>query len=154
MFRKEGYNVAGSIRAAWNIERAARLEVDLQINGLDPFLDESAAKTLDRIHGYANRAERSYQRFKKDLGALQNDRVMRNQTLTEEEAKQTPVLVSPKEILKTKRTQTRIQKQEAQEAMRAMLDDIDARAEAAMAAIRVEKRFEAKPAGRKDEDIA
>src|SRR5690348_12151343 len=40
------------VRAAWNMHRFQRLEADLMVNGLDPLLDDSAAKTLDRLHRY------------------------------------------------------------------------------------------------------
>ena len=45
--------------AAWNLRRFRRLEAALMVNGLDPLVDESAAKTLDRLQRYAAAADRA-----------------------------------------------------------------------------------------------
>jgi hypothetical protein len=95
------------LRAAWNMQRAQRLETDLQVNGLDPLLDESSAKTLDRIHRHAAQAERSYYRHLKELRILQTNRALRNLRLDEEEQKQVPALVSYNDL--TKRTHGDVQ---------------------------------------------
>lgn len=88
------------LRAAWNMERCQRLETDLFVNGLDPLLDDSAAKTLDRIHRYQSQSERSYYRHLKELRALQTNRVVRGLVMSEDEAKACPVLVPCHELAK------------------------------------------------------
>ena len=51
------------VTAAWNIDRCHRLEAELaQSSGIDPLIDESASKTLDRIETYRSRAERLFHR--------------------------------------------------------------------------------------------
>ncbi len=95
------------LHAAWNMERARRLEADLFINGLDPLLDESAAKTLDRIHRYAAQSERSYYRHLKELRILQTNRALRSIKLNEEEEELLPTLVSYNDV--TKRSHAEVQ---------------------------------------------
>jgi hypothetical protein len=90
------------LHAAWNLTRFRRLESALAIDGLDPLLDESSARTLDRIYRYANQARRSYHRSLKELQDLQTNRALRNLKLNEEESKRIPVLVSYNDL--TKRT--------------------------------------------------
>jgi hypothetical protein len=63
-----------AIHAVWNLKRYRRLEADLMANGLDPILDESSAKVLDRLHRYAGRAERAYYRAMEELRKLQTHR--------------------------------------------------------------------------------
>ena len=46
------------VLAAWNIERANRLEAGLAADGVDPLLSETNEKTLNRIATYRMRAER------------------------------------------------------------------------------------------------
>jgi len=95
------------VRAAWNIERAQRLETDLFVNGLDPLLDDSAAKTLDRIHRYAAQSERSYYRHLKELRVLQTNRVLRDVKMSDEDQQVCPVLVSYNDV--TKRSHAEVQ---------------------------------------------
>ena len=95
------------VRAAWDMQRAQRLETDLFVNGLDPLLDEASAATLDRIHRYARQAERSYYRHLKELRILQTNRALRNLRLDETEAKQVPTLVSYNDL--TKRSHADVQ---------------------------------------------
>ena len=95
------------LHAAWNLARFRRLESDLVVNGLDPILDESSAKTLDRIHRYAGQAQRSYSRSLKELQGLQTNRALRKIKLDEEEAKLVPLLVSYNDL--TKRSHAEVQ---------------------------------------------
>ena len=58
------------VLAAWNIQRANRLEAQLAITlGIDPLLSED--KTLARITAARNRAERNFHKCLKDLRASQ-----------------------------------------------------------------------------------
>ena len=58
------------VLAAWNIQRANRLEADLADSlGADPLLAES--KTLDRIAAARHRAERTFHKSLKELRASQ-----------------------------------------------------------------------------------
>lgn len=63
-----------ALHASWNLKRFRRLEAGLMTSGLDPILDESAAKTLDRLQRYAARAERSYYKAMDELRKLQTSR--------------------------------------------------------------------------------
>ena len=63
-----------ALHAAWNLRRFRRLEADLMANGLDPILDETAVKTLDRLQRYAARAERSYYKAMDELRKLHTRR--------------------------------------------------------------------------------
>jgi hypothetical protein len=65
-----------ALHAAWNLRRLRRLEADLMVNGLDPLLDESSTKSLDRLLRYAVRAERSYFRAMDELRKLQTQRAL------------------------------------------------------------------------------
>ena len=59
------------VLAAWNIERANRLEAELaNAEGIDPLLSEANSKTLDRIGAYRTRAERTFHKCHKELHAL------------------------------------------------------------------------------------
>ena len=59
------------VLAAWNIERANRLEAELATNaGIDPLLSETNSKTLDRIYAFRTRAERTFHKCHKELRAL------------------------------------------------------------------------------------
>jgi hypothetical protein len=64
------------LHAAWNLRRCRRLEADLAVNGPDPLIDESAARSVDRLSLYAARAERAYYRAIRELRALQTNRVL------------------------------------------------------------------------------
>jgi hypothetical protein len=95
------------LRAGWNMHRFQRLEAGLMVNGLDPALDESSAKTLDRLHRYHGQAERSYYRHLKELRVLQTNRALRNLKLDEDEQDLVPTLVSYNDL--TKRTHAEVQ---------------------------------------------
>ncbi len=59
------------VLAAWNIERANRLEAELATTaGIDPLLSETNSKTLDRIYAFRTRAERTFHKCHKELRAL------------------------------------------------------------------------------------
>jgi hypothetical protein len=81
------------LRAAWNSRRFARLEADLFVNGIDPLLDESSARILDRISRHAARAQREYYRALAELRTLQTDRALRVRKLAETERTATPPVV-------------------------------------------------------------
>ena len=60
------------VLAAWNIERANRLEADLATTtGVDPLLSDPTEKTLNRIASYRMRAERTFHKCLKELQAYQ-----------------------------------------------------------------------------------
>ena len=48
------------VLAAWNIERANRLDAALAVDGVDPLLSGANEKTLNRIATYRMRAERTF----------------------------------------------------------------------------------------------
>ena len=59
------------VLAAWNIQRANRLEAAMASNGIDPLLSgEQDASQLDRISSYRMRAERTFHKSHKELRAL------------------------------------------------------------------------------------
>ena len=59
------------VLAAWNIERANRLEAELaNTEGIDPLLSETNSKTLDRIYAFRARAERTFHKCHKEIRAL------------------------------------------------------------------------------------
>ena len=59
------------VLAAWNIQRANRLEAAMAINGIDPLLSgEQDAKKLDRIGSFRMRAKRTFRKSHKELRAL------------------------------------------------------------------------------------
>ena len=57
--------------AAWNIERANRLEAGLAADGIDPLLSDANEKTLNRIATYRMRAERTFHKCLKELQSYQ-----------------------------------------------------------------------------------
>ena len=58
--------------AAWNIERANRLEAALATTtGIDPLLSDANEKSLNRIATYRMRAERTFHKSLKELQAYQ-----------------------------------------------------------------------------------
>ena len=58
--------------AAWNIERANRLEAALAAaDGIDPLLSAANEKTLDRIANLRMRAERTFHKCLKELQVYQ-----------------------------------------------------------------------------------
>ncbi len=60
------------VLAAWNIERANRLEADLAAaDGIDPLLSDGNAKTLHRIATFRMRAERTFHKCLKELQVYQ-----------------------------------------------------------------------------------
>ncbi len=59
------------VLAAWNIERANRLEADLAVDGIDPLLSEANEKALNRIDTYRMRAERNFHKCLKEIQAYQ-----------------------------------------------------------------------------------
>ena len=130
------------LRAAWNMERCQRLETDLFVNGLDPLLDESAARTLDRIHRYHAQAERSYYRHLKELRALQTNRVVRGLVFAEEDAQTCPTLVPCHEIAKRTHQVHKAGAQAEKNALIASLDQIEARVDAMAAGARAKKQNE------------
>ena len=72
------------VLAAWNIERANRLEAVLAVDGIDPLLSEANEKTLNRIATYRMRAERTFHKCLKELQAYQaahkmDEPVLRNE---------------------------------------------------------------------------
>jgi hypothetical protein len=82
------------LHAAWNLQRFRRLEAWLMAGDVDPILDDSAAKTLDRLYRYARTAERTYDRASKQLQALQTNRARKAVQLNAEEQARVPHLVS------------------------------------------------------------
>src|SRR5689334_13867393 len=95
------------LRAGWNMHRFQRLEAGLMVDGLDPLLDESSAKTLDRLHRYHGQAERSYYRHLRELRVLQTNRALRCLKMDEEEEELVPTLVSYNDL--AKRTHAEVQ---------------------------------------------
>ena len=74
--------------AAWNIERANRLEASLAADGSDPLLSGEHTKTLDRIATHRLRAERTFHKCLKEIQAYQaahplDEPVLRNEAKTE-----------------------------------------------------------------------
>ena len=72
------------VLAAWNIERANRLEAAFAADGIDPLLSDSHEKTLNRIATYRMRAERTFHKCLKELQAYQaahplDEPVLRNE---------------------------------------------------------------------------
>jgi len=115
----ESFTFNQLVRAAWNMHRFQRLETDLMVNGLDPLLDDSAAKTLDRLHRYHGQAERSYYRHLKELRVLQTNRAIRDLKADEEEAEFCTPLVSYNDLTKRSHAQVKT------EAMRIAINMID-----------------------------
>ena len=130
------------LHAAWNLQRYRRLEADLQVNGLDPLLDDSAAQTLERLSRYAARAERAYYRAIKELRALQTNRGLRAIKLSPEEAAQVPAIADINEL--TKRTHSEVQAAAIEMAIKMM--DYEAKTYLRDATRHSEARNEPKPA--------
>ena len=99
----ETFNIL--LHASWNIERFCNLEADLMADGLDPLLDDSKAKTLDRIHRYHRDALRNYHRAMNQLRTLQTNRAVRRASIDEEDAKKLPVLCTIKQLPNRSRLQ-------------------------------------------------
>ena len=77
-----------AVLAAWNIERANRLEAAFAVDGIDPLLSDSNEKTLNRIATYRMRAERTFHKCVKELQAYQathpmDEPVLRNEPKSE-----------------------------------------------------------------------
>ncbi len=84
--------------AAWNIERANRLEASLAANGIDPLVAEANVKTLDRIAVHRMRAERTFHKSLNALEAYQaahpmNEPLLRNEPKSE--MKNEPKMIQP-----------------------------------------------------------
>ena len=79
--------------AAWNMERANRLEADLATTtGLDPLLSDANEKLLNRIAAFRMRAERTFHKCLKELQAYQaahplNEPILQNEPKTKNEPK-------------------------------------------------------------------
>ena len=71
------------LQATWNLRRCRRLETSLAAGGVDPLVNESQAKVVDRIQRYQRQTERSYHRSLAELKALQNERAVREMLLAE-----------------------------------------------------------------------
>ena len=72
------------VLAAWNIERANRLEAAFAVDGIDPLLSEANEKTLARIATHRMRSERTFHKCLKELQAYQaahpmDEPVLRNE---------------------------------------------------------------------------
>ena len=72
------------VLAAWNIERANRLEAALAVDGIDPLLSEANEKTLARIATHRMRSERTFHKCLKEIQAYQaahplDEPVLRNE---------------------------------------------------------------------------
>jgi hypothetical protein len=77
------------------------------VNGLDPILDDSAAKALERLNRYAARAERSYYKALNELRTLQTNRARGALKLEPDEEPLVPAIVSVNEL--TKRSHAEVQ---------------------------------------------
>jgi hypothetical protein len=92
-----------AIHAGWNLRRIREMESAMMREGiLDPLLDESETKTLDRMLRYYSLYDRIYNRSIRELRILQTNRALRY-LMPREAAAQIPALVSPDDL--TKRTQ-------------------------------------------------
>ena len=60
------------VLAAWNLERANRLEASLASNGIDPLLSEAHEKKLNGIATFRMRAERTFHKSLKELQVYQS----------------------------------------------------------------------------------
>ena len=102
------------VHAGWNLQRIRELESAMMRDGiLDPLLDESETKLLDRIYRYCPMFERLCARALAELRTLQTNRTLRA-TVPPEIVEHIPALVSVNDL--TKRTQT---------ARRAMAQEIE-----------------------------
>ena len=59
------------VLAAWNLQRADRLEAGLAAGGIDPLLCETQAAVLSRIATFRMRAERTFHKSLKELRVVQ-----------------------------------------------------------------------------------
>jgi hypothetical protein len=92
-----------AVHAAWTLRRIREMESAMMREGiLDPLLDESETKTLDRMLRYYSLYDRIYNRSLKELRILQTNRALRY-LVPREVAAQIPNLVSVNDL--TKRTQ-------------------------------------------------
>lgn len=93
-----------AIHAGWNLHRIREMESAMMREGiLDPLLDESETKTLDRMLRYYSLYDRIYNRSIRELRILQTNRALRH-LVPPEVAAEIPTLVSIDAL--TKRTQT------------------------------------------------
>ena len=68
-----------AIHAGWNLKRIREIESGMMREGiLDPLLDESETKTLDRMLRYYTTFDRIYNRSLKELRILQTNRALRH----------------------------------------------------------------------------
>lgn len=92
-----------AVHAGWTLQHIREIESGMMRDGiLDPLLDESETKTLDRILRYYSLYDRIYNRSLKELRVLQTNRALRY-LVPREVAAQIPALVSLDDL--TKRTQ-------------------------------------------------
>ena len=89
------------VLAAWNIERANRLEAALSVDGIDPLLSEANEKTLNRIATFRMQAERTFHKCLREIQAYQtthplDEPVLRNEPKPEmkNEAKSMPPTIT------------------------------------------------------------
>jgi hypothetical protein len=93
-----------AIHAGWTLRRIREIESAMMREGiLDPLLDESETKTLDRMLRYYSLYDRIYNRSIRELRILQTNRALRY-LVPREVVAQIPPLVSLNDL--TKRTQT------------------------------------------------
>ena len=96
------------LSANWNLHRFRILEAGLMANNLDPLLDDSVTKTLDRLYRYAGHHQRAYHKAMAELRTLQTNRKLKD-TVVEEEAKEIPALASVSILLRQARANDRHQ---------------------------------------------
>jgi hypothetical protein len=93
-----------AVHAGWNLHRIREIESAMMREGiLDPLLDESETRTLDRMLRYYSLYDRIYNRSIKELRILQTNRALRY-LVPREVVAQISKLVSLNDL--TKRTQT------------------------------------------------
>ena len=123
------------VHAAWNLQRLRRLETELVDGGIDPILDDKAAKTVDRLSLYASRHERAYYRALKELRTAQDHRLQR--ALAEPElVAAAPSLSDPIELTERTRVLTR------QEALNQLLSAITDETNLLMAHARIKRALD------------
>ena len=79
--------------AAWKQRVIRDYEAHLLAQGVEAMLDETVAKTLDRLQRYGAAADRAYTRALKELRVLQTERTLRG-TIEDEIAALIPTLAS------------------------------------------------------------
>ena len=90
------------VHAGWTLQRIREIESAMMREGiLDPLLDESETKTLDRMLRYHTTFERTYNRSLKELRILQTNRALRHM-VPQEIVSHIPALASVNDL--TKRT--------------------------------------------------